>query len=71
MPLVVLFVLTPWTDAMGVQNVHIITAAACFTILLIPFALLKWGKRARIWTAKKYRRMALRQPVHRTMNEHT
>ncbi|KAH8724962.1 major facilitator superfamily domain-containing protein [Phaeosphaeriaceae sp. PMI808] len=66
-PLLVLFVLTPWIDAMGVQGVHIITAAVCFVVLLFPVALLKWGKKARISTSKRYEQMALRQPVHRTI----
>ncbi|KAF2106385.1 major facilitator superfamily domain-containing protein [Lophiotrema nucula] len=68
---IVLFALTPWINGMGVQNVHVLTAAVCFAVLLLPVALLMWGKRARIATAKKYEHMALRQPAHRTTDEHS
>lgn len=69
-PLLVLFALTPWIDAMGVQAVHILTAAVCFVVLLIPIPLIIWGKKARRSSAKRYRRMALRQPVHRTIGDY-
>ncbi|KAH7067221.1 major facilitator superfamily domain-containing protein [Paraphoma chrysanthemicola] len=62
-----LFALTPWIDDMGVQDVHILTAAVCFAVLLLPVPLLVWGKRARIATAKRYERMLMRQPTHRTL----
>lgn len=62
-----LSVLTTWVDGMGVQNVHIIMAAACFVVLLLPVPLLIWGKKARIATATRYRKMALREPAHRTL----
>jgi hypothetical protein len=65
---VILFALTPWTTKMGVQNVSIIMAAVCFAILLIPIPLLLWGKKMRIATANRYRRMAMRQPAHRTLD---
>ncbi|KAH7401124.1 major facilitator superfamily domain-containing protein [Phaeosphaeria sp. MPI-PUGE-AT-0046c] len=61
--------LTAWVDGMGVQNVHIIMAGACFAVLLLPVPLLIWGKKARISTAERYRRMALREPAHRTLPE--
>ncbi|KAI4681300.1 uncharacterized protein J4E84_007536 [Alternaria hordeiaustralica] len=64
---VILFALTPWTNNMGIQNVSIITAAVCFAILLIPIPLLLWGKKIRVATATKYKRMAMRQPAHRTL----
>ena len=67
---IILFVLTPWTKAMGIQNVAIITAAFCFLILLIPIPLILWGKKMRVATAKRYERMALRQPAHRTLGHH-
>jgi hypothetical protein len=54
---------------MGVQNVFILTAVVCFVVLLIPVPLLIWGKKARIATAKRYRQMAMRQPVQRTFDE--
>lgn len=64
---VILFSLTPWTNDMGVQNVCVITAAVCFAILLLPIPLLLWGKRIRVATAERYKRMAMRQPAHRTL----
>lgn len=67
---VVLFALTPWIADMGVQNVHILTAVVCFVVLLIPIPLLLWGKKVRIATAKRYERMARRQPAHRTLKDH-
>lgn len=63
----VLFALSPWTEAMGLRNVHILTAAVFCAILLIPVLLLKWGKKARAATAKKYFEMAERQPTHRKL----
>lgn len=53
---------------MGVQNVHIIMAALCFAVMLLPVPLLLWGKKARIATAKQYKRMALRESAHRTLS---
>jgi hypothetical protein len=64
-----LFVLTPWVEAMGVQDVHIITACICFVVLLLPIPLLIWGKKIRLATAKRYKRMALQQPTYRPFVE--
>lgn len=55
---------------MGVENVHIVTAAVVFVVLLSSVPLLVWGKRARVYTRKRYEKMALRQPTHRTFSEH-
>ena len=63
---VILFVLTPWLNAMGIQNLHIVVACVIFLVLLIPVPLLKWGKLARIKTAERYKRMAMKQPTART-----
>jgi hypothetical protein len=63
---VILFAVTPWTKDMGLQNVCIMTAVFCFAILLLPIPLIVWGKKIRIATAKRYKRMAMRQPAHRT-----
>lgn len=63
---VVLFVLTPWLDGMGIQNTHVIIAVLTAVVLIGPVALLKWGKKARVKTAASYKRMALRQPTRRT-----
>jgi hypothetical protein len=67
---IILFVLTPWTAAMGIQNVSIITAAFNFVVLLLPVPLIIWGKKIRFATSKQYEKMALRQPAHRTLGEH-
>jgi hypothetical protein len=64
---VILFSLTPWTNDLGIQNVCVITAAVCFAILLLPIPLLLWGKRIRVATAERYKRMAMLQPAHRTL----
>lgn len=61
----VLFALTPWIDAVGLRNLHIMISVFCCILLLLPVALIKWGKRARIATAVRYRKMAHRQPTHR------
>ncbi|RMZ77963.1 hypothetical protein DV738_g4158, partial [Chaetothyriales sp. CBS 135597] len=63
---IVLFTITPWINGMGIQNLHILTAAIMFTVLCIPIVLLKYGKRARLWTRNSYSRYALRQPTSRT-----
>lgn len=65
-----LFTLTPWTASMGIQKVAIITAAFCSAILLLAMPLLIRGK-MRIATAKRYHRMAMRQPAHRTLGLHS
>ena len=62
---VVLFALTPWINGMGLRDLHILIAVLSFVILLIPLPLLIWGKKARIASAARYKRMALRQPTHR------
>jgi hypothetical protein len=63
---IVLFVLTPWVNGMGIQNLHILTACILFAVLLLPLGLLKWGKGFRVRTAEKYKEMAGRQPTSRT-----
>ncbi|KAK8146169.1 hypothetical protein G3M48_003495 [Beauveria asiatica] len=65
MSVVVLFALTPWINAMGLRNLHIMISILCCLLLLMPVALLIWGKKARIATAARYRAMAHRQPTHR------
>ncbi|CAG8259512.1 unnamed protein product [Penicillium salamii] len=64
---IVLFVLTPWVNCMGMRDLHILVAVIAFVILLMPIPLLKWGKRARIATASRYRKMAANQLSHRTV----
>ncbi|KAJ5929038.1 Major facilitator superfamily domain general substrate transporter [Penicillium verhagenii] len=64
---IVLFVLTPWVNGMGMQNLHILCAFVAFAIYLIPVPLLIWGKQARLWTAASYRKMAEKQVTHRAI----
>ncbi|KUM64872.1 hypothetical protein ACN42_g2193 [Penicillium freii] len=64
---IVLFVLTPWVNKMGLRNLHILCAVVSFVILLIPVPLLIWGKKARIATAPSYMKMAANQLTHRTI----
>ncbi|KAJ5617874.1 hypothetical protein N7537_002988 [Penicillium hordei] len=64
---IVLFVLTPWVNKMGLRDLHILCAVLSFVILLLPVPLLIWGKKARIATAPSYRRMAANQLSHRTI----
>ncbi|KGO67162.1 Major facilitator superfamily domain, general substrate transporter [Penicillium italicum] len=64
---IVLFVLTPWVNGMGMKNLHILIAVIAFVIQLAPIPLLIWGKKARIATAPSYRKMAANQLSHRTI----
>ncbi|OQE11548.1 hypothetical protein PENVUL_c002G00772 [Penicillium vulpinum] len=64
---IVLFVLTPWVNGMGMRDLHILVAVVAFVILLIPIPLLIWGKKARVATAASYRKMAANQLSHRTI----
>ena len=62
---VVLFALTPWIEGMGLRDLHILISVLAFVILLIPVPLIIWGKKARISSAKAYKKMALKQHTHR------
>ncbi|KAJ3474257.1 hypothetical protein NLG97_g9922 [Lecanicillium saksenae] len=61
----VLFALDPWIEAIGLCNFHIIIAVLMVVVLLLPLPLLKWGKRARVRSAKAYTSMARRLPTFR------
>lgn len=63
---IILFVITPWVNGMGMQNLHILAAVVAFFLYLIPVPLLIWGKKARIATAARYRKMAANQMGRRT-----
>ncbi|KAJ5231775.1 uncharacterized protein N7469_006363 [Penicillium citrinum] len=62
---IVLFVLTPWADGMGLQNLHVICAVVAFLVYLIPVPLLIWGKQARLRTSPSYKRLAATHVSHR------
>lgn len=62
---VVLFALTPWIERMGLRNMHILLTVITFAIQLLPVAMLIWGKKARVASAKRYLERASRQPTHR------
>lgn len=64
---IVLLVLTPWVEGMGLQNLHVLIALINFVILLLPVPLLVWGKRARVATATRYKKMAQKQLSHRAI----
>lgn len=64
---VVLFVITPWISAMGLQNMQILTAVFCFLFLLLPVPMLIWGKRIRVATEKRYKKMARRHATYRNL----
>ncbi|KAJ5678735.1 hypothetical protein N7462_006979 [Penicillium macrosclerotiorum] len=64
---IVLFVLTPWVNGMGMQNLHILCAVIAFVLYLIPVPLLVWGKKARVATAASYKKMAANQIGRRTV----
>lgn len=64
---IVLFVLTPWVNGMGMQNLHILCAFLGFGIYLLPIPLLLWGKKARLYTAASYKKMAAKQVTHRAV----
>ncbi|KAJ5629940.1 hypothetical protein N7528_003597 [Penicillium herquei] len=65
--LIVLFVLTPWVNGMGLQNLHILCAVLAFVFYMIPVPLLIWGKKARVATAASYRKMSEKQITHRAV----
>ena len=65
--LIVLFVLTPWITGMGMQSLHILVAVLAFVIYMLPIPLLVWGKKARVATAARYKKMAATQVSHRAI----
>ncbi|POR33087.1 Major facilitator superfamily transporter [Tolypocladium paradoxum] len=62
---IVLFCLSPWRDAVGMQNLFVMVGIISFLFCMVPIPLLIWGKRARVATADKYRYYSGRQPGHR------
>ncbi|KAJ5467094.1 hypothetical protein N7475_004846 [Penicillium sp. IBT 31633x] len=64
---IIMFVYTPWINAMGIQNTFIVAGMVSLIMTIMPIGLLIWGKRAREHTAAEYRRYALRQPLHRSL----
>lgn len=64
---IILFVITPWVNGMGMRNLHILAAVVAFFLYLIPVPLLIWGKKARIATAARYRKMSANQIGRRTV----
>lgn len=61
----VLFALDPWIAAIGLRDFHIIIAVLIFVILLLPLPLLRWGKTARVKSARTYISMAQKLPTFR------
>ncbi|OJJ66499.1 hypothetical protein ASPBRDRAFT_69646 [Aspergillus brasiliensis CBS 101740] len=54
-----IFALDPWFAAVGIQNVIISMSLIATFILSFAVVLLKWGKRLRGITAKRYQRLAM------------
>lgn len=66
---VFVFAVTPWTDAVGLQNVFL-TFGMIQLAILVPgtVGLLYFGKRIRAWTAAKYHHYSIRQVEPRGHN---
>ena len=60
-----MFAYTPWITALGIQNTFICVAMISLAMIIMPALLLFRGRKAREWTASKYRRFAMRQPMPR------
>lgn len=52
------FGLGPWRESMSVPNMFIVMAIVSLAINLLTLPLVIWGKRARIATAARYKRLA-------------
>lgn len=63
---VTLFVISPWIQRVGLQNMQITTVILCFLFMALPVPLLIWGKRIRVATRVRYERMAIGKPTYRT-----
>ncbi|KAL4777261.1 major facilitator superfamily domain-containing protein [Aspergillus nidulans var. acristatus] len=64
---VFVFALTPWIEASGLINMFIAVAciATAMTLTMVP--MIVFGKRLRVWTEVRYRRMAALQPGGRRL----
>jgi hypothetical protein len=63
--LIIMFVVTPWINGLGIQNCFISVAVVAFIFQLMPIPLLIWGKRIRRSTAKRYWELSQYQPTKR------
>lgn len=61
----IMYVLTPWLDALGVRNLFICVAFLALLISLAPVPFLIWGKRARVASASQYTRYMKRDGLNR------
>jgi uncharacterized membrane protein len=55
------FALTPWIDAMGIQNVIVIITVIGAVVFAFVFVFIFYGKKFRVWTTDRYRYYAERQ----------
>ncbi|KAL4965432.1 MFS general substrate transporter [Aspergillus stella-maris] len=56
------FAVTPWIEASGLRDMFIAVACISTGTLLILIPMIMYGKKMRVWTAKRYREMARLQP---------
>ncbi|KIY02982.1 uncharacterized protein Z520_01447 [Fonsecaea multimorphosa CBS 102226] len=66
--LVIMFSLSPWRSALGLQNLFVSLAMIALAIFLVPIPLMIWGKKARVKTAERYRNLSNRQSSRRTVS---
>ncbi|EEA25195.1 hypothetical protein TMatcc_006583 [Talaromyces marneffei ATCC 18224] len=62
---IIMFVITPWLDGMGLRNTFILCGALSFITLNVSIPMIIWGKKARIRTAGRYAHFAKLQPLSR------
>ena len=55
------FALTPWIEAMGIQNVIVIITVIGAVVFAFVFVFIFYGKKFRVWTTDRYRYYAERQ----------
>jgi MFS family permease len=49
------FALTPWIEAMGIQNVIVIITVIAAVVFAFVFVFIFYGKKFRVWTTARYR----------------
>ncbi|KAL4814466.1 major facilitator superfamily domain-containing protein [Aspergillus spinulosporus] len=64
---VFVFALTPWIEASGLVNMFIAVTCIATAMTLTILPMIVFGKRLRVWTEVRYRRMAALQPGARRL----
>ncbi|KAL4872527.1 hypothetical protein BDV12DRAFT_193245 [Aspergillus spectabilis] len=62
---IICFSFTDWLKEMGIRHTFLLIRLIALVSAVVPIALLRIGKMARIWTADKYKFYARRQVVQR------